>query len=1415
MQITFVRSGLRESGAANQFVRGAICLHLLAAAFMVAMVSFGTKTALAAGGAWVPSNPSSPVSSELPEPNIPLPDLTGIVAPAENTQSIRLRDGSVAEITRDLEVLGPRFPWTQDRSYKSGQNSGSTKMGVAWFGTNGDRLLVQGANATVALLINASSRKEFSYYKGAYVASKDSTLILEKYASKEDACDYFRLTDTITGDVEIFYDLGGDNSGLLKERTTRDWLAQGKTGTTYSYNSGLLSAVSTAQGQDYYIAFTYTGSGTNAKLSKIEVSTEAGGTLLKDVTYTYFDSELHSTDVGSDGDLVQVRTRELKSGGSPKDSTDWIVRVTQYRYYRSGDSDGAAHLLKAVFEPDAVQRIIDNRGDLTGADALLTKGDNDGNADYQVKDFANRRFTYYTTTLDTSQPVATVWGLEELQAKYGGSQAAEVNASVSTYMVKSAVVGGCGSCGAGVRGSRHDYYYLDLNHGAKDSSDQVVRLVIDDAIDADGAGAFRTISGLNKNGRKLREALVTDPGGTPKFWCKSWKLSTNTSTLLNRLAEYRTPAAHHVTSSTINKFLDPTTGTNDADTLNPSIGLIEVYDYDRFGFQMAQKVKEGNNGTAYYVWSKVFQGGGNVSHQSLPIVSSTYPRQDDASRIDTSYKYDYWEGADTIKKKTTALLMAPKSQNASGTRTITEEYYDNVGRLRWTKDGDGYITYYSYHPKFGTESYVVRDADPNALPTSADKNAAKWVAESTGLANSNKPVRSADLPKAIQQVAKSEFDDVGRVVLKSTEDGQTGVDSARHYTVYEPNRTLRFPFWDDSSNKPLMPIEATVTNNGGRTTEIYTLDPRCAVVANAAPIGLKKDGQSSYVTWIRNIYDAVTGRLMSVDRYHAIPSRGTGILSANYYREAYLYDAMGRRGATIQVVSGTDANKSTVDQVRVNIFDALGRVVAVKQGVKGSSDGIPSNYSKLASSQSPPSWLKTIFQTEYDNGNAGGNGLTTRRVIRYGDGLTDNCGGQLYYTFRGHLRGYRIFKSYDGGADVSVGPYVVFDVDWLGQTTATGLYTAAPAWPSDYSDFADTTATGRAMLAKTYYDVSGHVYREEKVAINSADGSKGNRQQMDYYYDRRGNQVAVVPKHAAATESAYDGLGRAYQTRTVLQLKGDEGNGFYSNGAFRYRDPKPNPSFSSARTGQMTGGSDNVVTIKHKVLDIAGNAIETHTCEGIVGDGDNVGLNLSTNHGYVCRSVYNWYDRADRLTAEADYGCGNTAADTWTYGAMPSRPSSPPSSGATALVTLSGYDSVSGKLQLVTNPKGQRTKTFFDALGRVTYVAENYDNFNPPAANTGDPSDHSKDRVTRTEYNGLGKVTKLTTLDQNGDGTNTNEATTYLYEDPCNAALVTSTIYPDSSDTDSSGTNQVKIRYNFDGSMASRTDRAEPRFSTP
>src|SRR5207244_309786 len=114
-----------------------------------------------------------------------------------------------------------------------------------------------------------------------------------------------------------------------------------------------------------------------------------------------------STDLGSTGDLVQVKTSRLAS-----DNTLSVTRYTQYRYFKSSDSDGRQHQLKMVLEPDAVQRITSAGNTAVDTpDEILSQSDSytvaSSNA---ISKYATRSFTYYTSNLTThSTSVSTPW----------------------------------------------------------------------------------------------------------------------------------------------------------------------------------------------------------------------------------------------------------------------------------------------------------------------------------------------------------------------------------------------------------------------------------------------------------------------------------------------------------------------------------------------------------------------------------------------------------------------------------------------------------------------------------------------------------------------------------------------------------------------------------------------------------------------------------------------------------------------------------------------------------------------------------------------------------------------------------------------------------------------------------------------
>ncbi|MDZ4818681.1 MAG: RHS repeat-associated core domain-containing protein, partial [Planctomycetota bacterium] len=193
------------------------------------------------------------------------------------------------------------------------------------------------------------------------------------------------------------------------------------------------------------------------------------------------------------------------------------------------------------------------------------------------------------------------------------------------------------------------------------------------------------------------------------------------------------------------------------------------------------------------------------------------------------------------------------------------------------------------------------------------------------------------------------------------------------------------------------------------------------------------------------------------------------------------------------------------------------------------------------------------------------------------------------------------------------------------------------------------------------------------------------------------------------------------------------------------------------------------------------------------------GIDLSNHDDYVRRSVYAWFDEADRQAAMADYGSGDTTGGdgSWKYASPPARGgSAPANSSSTVLLSKTTYDAVTGQAETTTDPLGTVTKVTRDDLYRTVKVEED--------------DGGAAERHTLTQYNGQGSVVKLIAdMSKNdtisggawSDGGSDDQTTLYLYEDTIDASRQTTAIYPDSSDTDSTGTDQVTKEWNVDGTM--------------
>lgn len=1376
--------------------------------------------------------------------------------------------GHVIESANDVSLPGiaPGTGFAQSRSYSSGHRNSTayqprSLLGARWVTGQADMILDE-VGSDIELYVDATSKRVFTNptvvgSATVYDAPSDMNVTFAKTGSG--ANEIFTLTNIDSGEVLVFYGLDSSvavgSAGRLKEQSTR--AIQTKkvvSGVEFTYNEhGRITLITTAQG--WSATYTYVGGGSAVayRIRSIEIENGAS-TVLSDVEYTYYDDvSSPSSDIGSSGDLVQVRTRRRDSANSA-----WITRYTQYRYYTNASSDGKEHQLKCVIESDAIQRILDTGDtDVESTTEILEADDTTDVSGDDLSAFYSRIFTYYTSNENTSGSLTTAWASENLATRYGGSNADEYPVTYAGMAKSETVNGDCTSCGgSGGHGIRTEYYYMDLNGGPDDGGiglDDVARLIIEDTVtDSDGDGdiddaQYRTIYGVNKEGRLLRRAIIDDPtAGTYDAWCNSTVLGTAGNST-NRVTETRMPSAHVLvnTDAEMQDFLDPTSGTNDADTLENTQGVIYTFEYNSDGRRSAMLVQEGENGTAYYTSYTEYGDGTNDKPAHLPVETRVYPTavsaNPDSNGIATAITYTFHNHLDTvIKSRTVTLQSVPTNQNGSGVSTAMTQYFDQLGRLRWTQDGEGYCTYHSYHPDTGGLAYTVRDADPASLPASADSNSTKWITSSTDGASTNKPTRSGSLPTAIAMVTYSEFDDQGRTVKRVTATPSASDEDDVTYTVYEATRTLVFPQWDSASHESLLPIRVTEVDDAGVMQKSYTVQPdRVDLDGSNLPEGLLAGTtQAHYVTLTTYVYDPVTGQQTETRRYHDIPSSGAGTLSTHYDATIYKYDHMGRREYTIQTVSGTSAGAAaSVEQVTKVIYQHpfMDRIVATVAGVSDDSHAMSSDYSTYPT-------LRLMSLSVYDDGVIG-DGHMTRAVSFFGTGPYDVTAVNYFRDYRGRLRGIRPIY-YNGAAETAIGPFTVQDIRWDGRVTNVSVYDTEPTWATVLADddYAGTITTDRRARSQSLYDNLGRVYRTRNYTVNSSTGSTGSYFRTDRFYDRNNRVVAVAPAYSAATEMAYDGLGRQYQTRSVARLEGEpEASGdtadltsndytCYTGGAFIYCTPTPNPDFSD-----MTGTDGYVYALSHtEYSDDSGDA-DPATGEmglptrryNVDQNGDNqssgkVGVDFTNDDDYVVTYAYTYYDDADRPIAVINHGSG---AASWTYGAEPGYDStdvpeftddgtsgSPDVEGLEALLTTFGYDADTGRRNLVTSAIGVsdplttiNTKTFFDDLGRTTHVAENHDDFTPSTPSTiGDGSDTSKDRVTAVAYDGLSNVTSQTAY--NSSSAN-DQVTNYYYEDAVSASRVTHIVYPDSASTPSSGSDLIELTYNVDGSIATRTDQ--------
>jgi hypothetical protein len=304
---------------------------------------------------------------------------------------IYYRYGAAVEKVVDLELPASAFGWKLQRTYASNL-SGTTTQGNKWFSSAADIRVLYGG----MLLSDAMSGIQFTENLTTLdlTPPPDTTLMVSHDRTNKQ----YIFTDQFNNLRWRFNDLAVvTTTGNILEQSTLQWYTQGNSGYSYTWGSAdQIQQITTPTGQDYNIVFT---TNTNNYITQIQVK-DASSTVQAQVNYTYYqDVSGASTDLGTTNDLVQVSvsTRATTDTGS----TLSIVRYTQYRY------NGTTSNLKAVYENDAIQRLLASTG-LSSPNAIMQQADTyTGSGSTSIKGFASRSFTYYGSSPPSATNVST------------------------------------------------------------------------------------------------------------------------------------------------------------------------------------------------------------------------------------------------------------------------------------------------------------------------------------------------------------------------------------------------------------------------------------------------------------------------------------------------------------------------------------------------------------------------------------------------------------------------------------------------------------------------------------------------------------------------------------------------------------------------------------------------------------------------------------------------------------------------------------------------------------------------------------------------------------------------------------------------------------------------------------------------
>lgn len=352
------------------------------------------------------------------------------------------------------------------------------------------------------------------------------------------------------------------------------------------------------------------------------------------------------------------------------------------------------------------------------------------------------------------------------------------------------------------------------------------------------------------------------------------------------------------------------------------------------------------------------------------------------------------------------------------------------------------------------------------------------------------------------------------------------------------------------------------------------------------------------------------------------------------------------------------------------------------------------------------------------------------------------------------------------------GVVTVVTRDNLDRVTQTDLYAGA------------VIGANRRGRTITLYDGRGQMWIEEVHEVHPAAGVLLDKRLTKHWYDRRGLRAKTLDGNGLFNKTRRDGAGRVIRTWTAID--------------------STDTTYGAALN--VTG--DQVASSTAVILDAAGNTVCTTAFQRKDNDTASTG-DLTPVNSLISVSL-NWFDKANRPTATVDYGRDNgstryiynTSGSLIATGGLPTPATAAPPAPNTSddyRVSLISYDSA-GRADTLTDNLGHISKSIFNLASQRIASVDNWVDGVVTAAET------TTDRRTDFTVAPGGLVTVITAHNATGTAV-VDQATRYLRESPSGKSLVTSIISPDSTDTNSAGTDQVKISYDALGRTLSVTDQ--------